>query len=127
MYFFGFQNSGQISVFYSIADIFVLPAKWESWGLVINEAMCFGLPIITSTTVNAGYDLVRDGENGYLLEPDDLDGLIERMEKLLRDPILRAGMGESSRKIISGWNYDLGVKAYLQALGYIHGKKHRGE
>ncbi len=49
-----------------IADVFILPSTTESWGLIINEAMDFGLPIITTNQVGAAPDLVRHGENGFI-------------------------------------------------------------
>ena len=52
------------------SDLFVLPTREDIWGLVINEAMSFGLPIITTRKCIAGTELITDGENGYLLEAD---------------------------------------------------------
>ena len=64
--FAGFQNQGEIGRIYAAADCFVLPSDYgETWGLVVNEAMNFGLPIVVSDRVGCGRDLVREGENGF--------------------------------------------------------------
>jgi len=119
VYFFGFQNYTQVPKFYSIADIFVLPSLGESWGLVINEAMCFGLPIICSDQVNSCWDLVRPGENGFIFKKNDIESLRCYLQYLLEHPEERLRMGENSRRIVSGWNYDLDVRACVDCLGKL--------
>lgn len=116
VYFFGFQNYSQVPKFYSIADIFILPSLGESWGLAINEAMCFGLPVITTDRVMSSYDLVKDGENGFVIARNDLSALVSSLTYLLGHPEKRKQMGEESRRIIRGWNYDLDVRACLDVL-----------
>lgn len=57
--FFGFQNQSELPKFYSVADVFVLPSENEPWGLILNEVMCAGLPVIASDEIGAVPDLVR--------------------------------------------------------------------
>lgn len=59
---------------YNIGDILILPSYHEPWGLVVNEAMAAGLPVIVSNECGSSLDLVRDGENGYVLSPFLLSG-----------------------------------------------------
>lgn len=73
----GFIQMDQISELYTIADIFTLPSEEEIWGLVINEAMCFWLPIITSNEVGAHVDLIKEWENGYILKENTALGFYE--------------------------------------------------
>jgi len=120
--FFGFQNYTQIPKFYAISDIFVFPSLGESWGLVVNEAMCFGLPIITTNRVMSSYDLVRHGENGYIVKPEDSQDFQGRLEYLLSHPEERKRMGAVSMEIISKWNYSQYLKGLLSALDYIKKK-----
>ncbi len=119
VFFFGFQNISQVSNFYALADIFVLFSRAESWGLVVNEAMCFGLPVITTDAVMASYDLVREAENGYVLGAGDTEALARCLCGLLADPQLRRRMGERSLEIIRPWNYDEFVKGLLDAFSSI--------
>ncbi len=79
---------------YRAADIFVFPSLHEGSSLAVFEALACGLPVIT--TPNAG-SVVRDGVEGYILPIRDLDGLIERIERLYRDRPLRLAMGERAR------------------------------
>lgn len=119
IFFFGFQNYSQVSKFYSIADIFVLPSMGESWGLVINEAMCFGLPVVVTNKVMSAYDLVKHGENGYIFSRDDLDSFVGALNNLLKNSGLRNSMGAKSLEIIRRWNYQGYIKGLLGALEYI--------
>lgn len=70
VYFPWFFQVDAISEIYTIADIFTLPSIEEVWWLVINEAMCFGLPIITAKNVGASVDLVKEWANGYIMKED---------------------------------------------------------
>ncbi len=118
VFFAGFQNQGDISAYYSIGDIFVLPSTHDIFGIAVNEAMCFRLPVIASDTVGSAADLVRPGENGLIYPAGDVDALTEALQALVDDPERRRRMGETSLRLISEWNYDrcvLGVREALRA------------
>ena len=66
------------------AHVLVLPSVFEGFGLVIAEAMATGMPVIASTH-SAGPDLMREGRDGFVLEPDDVEGLAQRLETLRAD------------------------------------------
>ncbi len=117
--FLGFINQDELRQIYALADIFVLPSEFETWGLVINEAMCYGVPIITTNMVGASFDLVRNGENGFLYSPGDINMLADILAKLLTDERLRSKMGKRSLEIISSWNYETCVRSIVSALDYI--------
>jgi glycosyltransferase involved in cell wall biosynthesis len=116
VHFFGFRNQSDLPKFYSAADVFVLPSENEPWGLVINEVMCAGLPVIASNEIGSVDDLVRHGENGFTYNAGDVDTLTEYLSKLLQEPEMRARMGEASRRIIAEWDYDHCVLGIKQAL-----------
>ena len=122
VFFSGFQNYSQIGKYYAVSDILVLPSAGESWGVVINEAMCFGLPIITTDKVMSAYDLVHQDENGYLLPVGDITALTKALEELLASPDKRKRMGEKSRQIISNFNYGIYVDGLLKAVDFIYKK-----
>ena len=105
----GFQSPGELSRFYAIADIFVLPSEFEPWGLVINEAMCFSLPIVTTHGVCSAADLVRDGRNGFLYEAGNIGALTDSLTCLIGNRQLRYEMGKHSLDIIRSWNLDASV------------------
>lgn len=116
VFFAGFKNQSEIARYYAASDIFVLPSSYEPWGLVVNEAMCFGLPIITTEGVAAAADLVRHRENGFVYQPGNVEALGKCLTELIADPGRREKMGLRSREIIEGWNYDVCVEGVLKAL-----------
>ena len=105
VHFFGFRNRNEIAKCYAISDVLVLPSVRETWGIVVNEAMCFGLPVIVSRQVGAGIDLVTDGKNGYSVETDgdSLFQSIKQISELSREE--RLLMGTRSTDIIKEWSH----------------------
>jgi glycosyltransferase involved in cell wall biosynthesis len=120
VFFPGFKNQSELPYYYAIADMFVLPSAYEPWGLVINEAMCAKLPIITTDKVAAAYDLVKEGKNGYVLKVGDIESLRKSLEILVLEANRRSEMGSESFKIISGWNYDLCIQGIIKALEFVN-------
>lgn len=105
VHFVGFQNRDSVLNYYSIADVLVLPSIRETWGIVVNEAMCFGLPIITSDRVGAAYDMVEHGVNGFVFKPDGVDGLTEALNTFFaQSGEEQAAMGTRSLNKIRDWN-----------------------
>lgn len=87
---------GELAQHYARASIFCLPTRREPFGIVFLEAMAYGLPIV-STAISAVPDFVVDGDNGYLVAPDDVPALADRLVALSRSPDLQHRMGERSR------------------------------
>ena len=81
--FFGFRDRNEIKNYYATADLLVLPSSRETWGIVVNEAMCFGLPVIVSSQVGAATDLVQDGENGFIYPSGDVEALGRRLQQFV--------------------------------------------
>lgn len=90
----GYVDGERKAAYYARADVFVLPTRLDAWGLVVNEAMYYGLPIITTTAAGSKW-LV--GENGFVVDPDDPDLLADRLTNLVEHPELRSSMGRKSR------------------------------
>lgn len=108
--------------YYKECDVFILPAifcndLYEPWGLVINEAMAFGKPIIATKAVGASEDLIRNGYNGYIVQDKNIMELYEAMRKILFNEEVIKLMGENSRKIFEGKNdYEKMFKALENAI-----------
>jgi glycosyltransferase involved in cell wall biosynthesis len=113
IFFKGFVNQTSLPLIYAASDIFVLPSIDEPWGLVINEVMSCGLPIIIAKGIGAANDLVREGENGFTFEPLNPIDLSSKLKAMLEDSSLRAKMSKNSVNIINSWTYKecvMGVK-----------------
>jgi len=117
--FVGFKNQRELAKYYLSADIFVLPSSYEPWGLVINEAMCFSLPVIATKETSAVDDLVFHGENGFIYKSGDVEKLAQYLDYLLSNPEIRKKMGRKSFQIISNWNYERCLEGLLSALKYV--------
>jgi glycosyltransferase involved in cell wall biosynthesis len=126
VYFLGFRNQSELPMLYAISDLFVLPSENEAWGLVINEAMCAGLPIIASEEIGAVPDLVIQGYNGLTYRAGDVDQLSAHLESLITNKSLRQQMGENSLAQIKDWNLERcveGISAALHSLGRAEGDR----
>lgn len=80
--------------YYHCSDVFALPTRGDTWGLVINEAMANGLPVITTDMCIAGLQLIKDDINGYIVPTDNHQLLAERINYLLENDSLRMKMAE---------------------------------
>lgn len=80
--FVGFSPQEKLKKYYEIADVFVLPTRGDVWGLVINEALAFGLPVVTTDKCVAGLELIANGENGYIIPVDDVQALSNKINNL---------------------------------------------
>lgn len=114
--FAGFLNQTELPAAYAAGDLFVLPSQLhETWGLVVNEAMNFGLPVVVSDKVGCGADLVRDGENGFVAPHDDVSALADAIERLVADPELRARAGALSRAIVGRYSIEAAADGIVAA------------
>lgn len=81
VFFYGFKTKEELKEYYDAADLFVLPTREDIWGLVVNEAMSRGLPVITTDNCNAGLEMIKDGINGFLIPTNDVTALSNSIKK----------------------------------------------
>jgi glycosyltransferase involved in cell wall biosynthesis len=112
----GGLSEDELAARYAAADVFALLSRHEPWGVVVNEAAASGLPLVLSDRVGAARDLLRDGENGYLVPVDDVEAAAEAFRRLAADAELRRRMGRRSRELVRGWDYDASVEAFVAAV-----------
>jgi glycosyltransferase involved in cell wall biosynthesis len=117
--FAGFKNQSELAACYECMDVFVLPSGFETWGLVINEAMVFGLPIIASDMTGASADLVEHGGNGYVFRAGSVTALADALRGLAAAPETRQRFGKRSEAIVQGYSYDLCVDGVREALSVV--------
>ncbi|HWC59744.1 MAG TPA: glycosyltransferase [Verrucomicrobiae bacterium] len=128
VHFYGFRQISDNPVFYALASAFVLPSLWEEWGLVVNEAMACGLPVIVSETAGCAEDLLMPGKsiapshlseslreclaqlagrirrNGFVFNPRSVQSLANALTVFESVPELRQQMGEASRAIVEKYS-----------------------
>ena len=92
----GFAQREDLAGLYALAETLVLPPHSDPWGLVVNEAMACGLPIVVSSVAGCSADLVEDGWNGYVVPPRDSEKLSVAIDSLLRQPELKQTMSAHS-------------------------------
>lgn len=123
--FAGFRNQSELPALYDLCDVFVLPSLLEPWGLVVNEVMNAARPVIVSDQVGAAFDLVRNGENGFVFPAGDVAALADRLRDVLSDPAKATEMGAASREIVSHWGFEEDVAGLKQALDRFAGDRVR--
>lgn len=106
IHFVNFIQLDVLKKYYMAADFFVLPTREDTWGLVVNEAMSYGLPVITTNRCVAGLELIENGINGYLVPTNDSKALAEKISFLFDNPNLRGKMALNNVEKIKDYNYE---------------------
>jgi len=117
--FLGFLNQSQLPSVYCAADLFVLPSLFEPFGLVVNEAMLCGLPVAVSDCVGARFDLVIQGETGYVFPAGDLNALATILQDVLPDAEKKARMGAAARRRMETWSPREYEDGFLRAVNLV--------
>lgn len=112
----GFVNQSGLPAVYSSCDVFVLPSDSDTFGLVVNEAMLCGLPAVVSEDVGAKFDLVRDGETGYVFPTGNADALAVILRRLLGDRSRIEQMGAAAKERMKTWTPEMNVSAFVRAV-----------
>lgn len=85
IHFLGYLNDQQKANYYSIADFFVFPTLYDVWGFVVNEALYYGLPVVTTNKAGA-VELINNDITGYIIKPNNVDELTSMIEYLIKNP-----------------------------------------
>ena len=105
---------------YHKANAFVLPSSYEPWGLVVNEALCAGLPVIVSDRVGAAHDLVEDKGTGFVFRYDDVADLANRMQEIVTDEKLYEQCSQNAKRLMRDkWNYDFYTNSLNSFIEYV--------
>jgi glycosyltransferase involved in cell wall biosynthesis len=119
----GFLNQTELPRAYIAADIFVLPSSYmETWGLVVNEAMNFSLPVVVTDKVGCAADLVRQGWNGFVVDHQRVDALVEALSRLVKDREMRRRFGERSHDHVSEYSIKICADDIVSACLAVCGK-----
>jgi glycosyltransferase involved in cell wall biosynthesis len=114
----GFVNQQELPSWYAAADMLVLPSdSRETWGLVVNEAMAAGLPVVVSDAAGCSPDLVREGENGFTYPCGNVGALVDRLASIAAvGPEKRNEFGNRSRDIVKQFGIEAAVRATQAAV-----------
>lgn len=118
----GFLQRDQLPAYYAFAEALVFPTHSDPWGLVVNEAIACGLPVIVSDVAGCVADLVHDGENGYVVPAAAPDALAQAMGRLLNDPELKKQMSHQSLKISSQFTPEAWAEGLVRGVAGTLGK-----
>ncbi len=114
----GFKQYDELPSYYGSASAFVHASTTEQWGLVVNEAMASGLPVLVSNRCGCAHDLVKEGVNGFTFDPLDVEQLAQLMLKIFADNFPLSDFGLQSRHVIAGWGperFGTGLQAAVTA------------
>lgn len=114
--FTGLVKYSRLAEFYASSDVLLFTSEHEPYGLPVNEAMICGIPAIVSDRVGAGYDLVENGETGYVYPCGDAGALEAILRQVLPDRELLKAMGEKARERMKTWSPEVNAEATILAV-----------
>ena len=117
--FLGYLSQEELKLEYAKSSIFVLPTREDCFALVILEAMCAGLPIISSEYADGVYDLVKEGENGYIIDPYNKEQFRNRLQEFLQYPLKADSMGKNSLKYLQQFRFEKVSEGFWDVLSYV--------
>jgi glycosyltransferase involved in cell wall biosynthesis len=113
----GFAHREQLPTYYALAEMLILPTYTDTWGLVVNEGMACGLPVILSRAAGCSDDLVEENWNGVLIPPKNESALVAAMERLATQNDVRLRMAANSRQRIARYSPEGWADGIVQAVG----------
>ncbi len=117
--FTGFRNQSELPRFFDVASVFVLPARHEPWGLVVNEAMNSARPVIVSDDVGCYPDLITDGVEGYVYPVGDVNALADALGRVLAERRVAEEMGLRALERVRTWSFEEDVRALREAVAHL--------
>jgi glycosyltransferase involved in cell wall biosynthesis len=121
-HFIPFQNQSRIPVVYYMGDILALPSQGpgETWGLVVNEAMACGKAVLVSDKSGCAIDLVKPGENGFIMTSGNMGECAELLKKMTISRAYVKKMGQASKQHIASWSFEEICKSYESNITSNH-------
>ena len=116
VHFLQFKQKQELFKYYKAADMSLLLTRGEAWGLVVNESMANGTPVITTDACVAGLELIKDGQNGFIVEVDAIEQVCKNIEKALSDDEFLSEMSKSALKTIRSFTIEQMAKLHKEVL-----------
>ncbi|AUB59681.1 hypothetical protein BK009_02710 [Methanobacterium subterraneum] len=124
VYFQGHVDNDLLKKYYGPSDLCVVPSitheMVDAWAFVVNEAMYYENPVIASDAVGSAFDMIKNGENGFIVPEKDSKALYNAMKVILSNDELREKMGKRSKKIVeTGFSYKNMVEGFQNAINFV--------
>lgn len=123
LYFIDFMSKEKLDEYYLVADLFAFPTREDIWGLVINEAMAKGLPIITTDRCVSGIELVKEGVNGFVVSVEDSDQLSSKIKVILDNDQIRENMKKENLEKIKKYTIEAMVTKHMNIFEKVNGNR----
>ena len=117
VHFVGFKNKAELAEYYIASDVFAMPTREDIWGLVVNEALSYGLPVVSSDKCVAALELIKDGYNGYIVPVEDSVALAEGVNKVLTENY--DSMSSAAYQSIQDYTIENMAKRHLEVFEKI--------
>lgn len=114
--FTGGVQSNEVSSFFSVSDVFILPSRYDGWGAVVNEAASMGLPIISTDQTGAAFHLIENDKNGYIVNAGDSHALAYAMQKYISGNELLHQHGTYSKELFKDFLPERNVSRFIEAM-----------
>lgn len=118
-YFLDFMNKEQLAEYYQAADVFVLPTRSDVWGLVINEAMAYALPVVTTDRCIAGLELIEDAKNGFVIKTDNVKDLAKKVLILVESESIREKCAEGALETIATYTIEKMAESHIKVFNLM--------
>lgn len=116
IHFVGFKTKDELSYYYAASDVFILMTREDVWGLVINEAMAYGLPVITTDKCIAGLEMIEAGVNGRIVPVGDKEFLKGAILELYNDKQKMKSMSENGLKVIKEYTIEKMAQKHIKIM-----------
>ena len=116
IHFVDFKRKDDLKLYYKSADVFAMPTREDIWGLVINEALANGLPVVATEKCIAAVELIKEEKNGFLVAVDSPREMGEKIRKLLSDTYECKKMGKEGLDRIKQYTIEEMVRVHLEAF-----------
>ena len=112
----GFKRLSELPTLYAATDVLLFPSRHDGWGMTLMEGMASGQPVISTAQTGSAVDMIRNGENGFLLDSADADALADAMRRLIVARNLIAEMGRAAMETARRYTHREGARAFLDRI-----------
>ena len=116
VHFLGFKKKSELWKYYRASDLFLFPTRYDPWGLVVNEAMANGLPIVSTDQSSASLHFIRDDVNGFIYKVDNEDEYLRIMDRISESPECLIIMGKNNLETIKEYTIEKMVDEHIQVF-----------